>query len=138
MQEYEKIDKSSTTTTTTRRTEDVQAVKRAAADAGIAWSKQAETMVTRWLDLVPAAVIIDYAISETAFAPYPSMRYVAAIMKRLLASGIKTVAEARGTEPRRAALARVPAQDYEQRDYSNEEQELPSWMMARWEEMQKQ
>lgn len=148
MQEYETIyNTTRTSTTTTRRTDTENAinqVKRAAADAGISWSKQAETMARRWLDTVPAELIIDYAIAEAAFAPYPSFRYVAAIMKRLLTSGIHTLEEARGTSAPKAARSaegrgRVSAQEYQQRDYSQDPpEELPTWMIARWEEMQKQ
>ncbi len=89
--------------TTTTRT-DVARVQAACTDAGISWSKQAATMTQRWLaEGFAVEVLINYAIEETALAPYPSFRYVAAIMRRLREEGLYTMRDVTRSEMQRAA-----------------------------------
>ncbi len=102
---------------------------------GIRWTAQLQTMVRGWLRQVSPDLILDYAIMATASAPAPSVRYLAAIMRRCLAAGYRSAADAwqRDDQDRQAYLsakaARRGAGAYQQRDYTGQPEinDLMDW-----------
>ena len=68
----------------------------------------------------------EYALEEAALAPYPSWRYVMAIVSRLSAEAVP-VARIRDPKPKRKGRV-LPEQDYAQREYKNSDDILDRMM----------
>ena len=96
-------------------------------------------MIRGWMAEGIEQSVIEYAITETGLAPRPSWRYTIAIMNRLRAEGLHTLAEVEEAQRRRRsqkAGAKVNAQHYQQRDYEDSSEE-PEWLRKRREEDQR-
>lgn len=88
-----------------------------------------------WLHMMAPEVII-YALHETARAPRPAWRYTQAILARCREQGITdSVMLSMQSKPAAAKPGKtVREQQYSQREYEDTD-EMPAWMMRRWEEM---
>jgi DnaD/phage-associated family protein len=96
-------------------------------------------MIRGWMSEGIEQAVIEYAVTETGMAPRPSWRYMIAIMNRIRAEGLHTLAEVEEAQRRRrsqTAGAKVNAQRCQQREYTDSD-EMPEWMRKRLEEDQR-
>ena len=127
-----------TTTTDLLGERALRQVRHEAEQIGIRWTPQLNTMTRAWLRQISLDLITDYAIPATACAPAPSARYLAAVMRRCLASGYKTAADAwqRDEADKAEYLANhqkarpVSGQQYAQRSYKGQPEinDLLDWI----------
>ena len=73
-------------------------------------------LLSEYLDIMPAAYI-RYAITETGFAPAPSLRYFRAIIRRLVQE--QPAVDTLGKEKPKPTIKTVREQQYTQREYQN-------------------
>lgn len=79
------------------------------------------------------SLINGYAMEAAAMAPRPTMAYLFAVLRRCHRQGITTQEQAdEADEARQRSRRQVYAQQYEQRDYSQQGPEpLPDWLQDR-------
>lgn len=78
----------------------------------------------------------EYALEEATYAPYPSWRYVMAIVNRLIGQGVP-VDQIRAKKPVRQSYKTVEQQQYTQREYHHTDDAMDA-MMASFMAMQKE
>ena len=81
--------------------------------------------LSSWLSQISEDVIM-LAIDDTMLAPSPSWRYLAAIMRRCIAQGIRSSADWEQAQQshrasKKSSIKQVTAQKYEQRTYTEDQ-----------------
>lgn len=120
------------TSSTTRAREDFERMINLAIEClGINPTPWILRQISEWIEAT-SPDLTEYAITQAAMAPAPSMRYAAAIIKRLIAEGAQTINDVRKkpTAPTRRGKV-VREQQYTQREYMHTEEELDRFM-AEW------